>query len=249
MIYIIGAGPGAEDLITVRGQNLLKRADMVIYAGSLVNVELLKQCPAGCELLDSARMTLDEVIAALERADGEDKVIVRLHSGDPSIYGAIREQMDELDARGMAYEVVPGVSSLNAAAAALRAEYTLPGVSQTVIVTRMAGRTSVPERESVRSLAAHGATMVLFLSTGMLSELCAELMAGGYAADTPAALVYHASWPDEAVVRGTLATLPELARGYTRTALVLVGGFMGDEYLKSRLYAPDYSHCYREARK
>lgn len=248
MIYIIGAGPGAEDLITVRGQNLLGRADMVIYAGSLVNTELLKQCPEGCELLDSARMTLDEVIAAIERADGEGKVIVRLHSGDPSIYGAIREQMDALDARGMAYEVVPGVSSLNAAAAALRAEYTLPGVSQTVIISRMAGRTGVPERESVRSLAAHGATMALFLSTGMIGELCDELIAGGYAPETPAALVYRASWPDEAVVRGTLATLPELAQGYSRTALILVGGFLGQEYLNSRLYAPEFAHGYREAR-
>ena len=249
MIYFIGAGPGAEDLITVRGQELLRRADMVIYAGSLVNPALLKVCRADCEILDSAHMTLEQVLEAFERGDGPDRVVVRLHTGDPSIYGAIREQMDALDARGREYRVVPGVSSLNAAAAALRAEYTLPGVSQTVIISRMAGRTPVPEAESVRSLAAHGATMALFLSAGMLDELCAELIAGGYAPETPAALVYKASWPDEAVVRGTLATLPELARGYGRTALVLVGGFLGDEYERSKLYDPAFAHGYREASK
>lgn len=247
MIYFIGAGPGAEDLITVRGQELLRRADMVIYAGSLVNPALLKVCRADCEILDSARMTLEQVLAALERGDGAERVVVRLHTGDPSIYGAIREQMDALSARGIEYQVVPGVSSLNAAAAALKAEYTLPGVSQTVIISRMAGRTPVPEREDIRSLAAHGATMALFLSAGMLDGLCAELIAGGYAPDTPAALVYKASWPDEAVVRGTLATLPELGRGYGRTALVLVGGFLGDEYQRSKLYDPAFAHGYREA--
>lgn len=248
MIYFIGAGPGAVDLITVRGQRLLQKADMVIYAGSLVNRELLNYCRKDCKILDSAKLTLDEVIDAFVSADGEDKIIVRLHTGDPSIYGAIREQMDMLDSRGLKYDVVPGVSSLNAAAAALKAEYTLPGVSQTVIVTRMAGRTAVPAGESIRSLAAHQATMIMFLSAGMLARLCAELIAGGYSPDTPAAMVYKASWPEQAVVRGTLATLPELGRAYNQTALVLVGDFLGDEYLKSRLYAPDFSHGYREAK-
>ena len=221
---------------------------MVIYAGSLVNPALLKCCPAGSEILDSARMTLPEVIDAMSRRDGPDAVVVRLHTGDPSLYGAIREQMDALDELGLPYIVVPGVSSFAAAAAAIPAEYTLPGVSQTVILTRMAGRTPVPERESVRSLAAHNATMVLFLSAGMLSELCAELIAGGYAPDTPAAIVYKASWPDQQVARGTLRTLPEIGRDLTKTALVLVGGFLGDEYELSKLYDPSFTHGYREAK-
>jgi len=248
MIYFVGAGPGAEDLITVRGQALLQRADMVIYAGSLVNPALLKCCPASCEILDSARMTLDEVNEAMSRRDGPEAVVVRLHTGDPSLYGAIREQMDALNRLGLAFEVVPGVSAFAAAAAAIPAEYTLPGVSQTVILTRMAGRTPVPERESVRSLAAHKATMVLFLSAGMLSELCAELIAGGYAPDTPAAIVYKASWPDQKVARSTLKTLPEIGKDMTKTALVLVGNFLGDEYELPKLYDPTFAHGYREAR-
>ena len=248
MIYFVGAGPGAEDLITVRGRELLTRADMVIYAGSLVNPALLKCCPAGSEILDSARMTLPEVIDAMSRRDGRDAVVVRLHTGDPSLYGAIREQMDALDELGLSYKVVPGVSSFAAAAAAIPAEYTLPGVSQTVILTRMAGRTPVPKKESIRSLAAHNATMVLFLSVGMLSELCRELIEGGYAPETPAAIVYKASWPDQKVARGTLQTLPELGEGLTKTALVLVGGFLGVEYELSKLYDPGFAHGYREAK-
>jgi len=249
MIHFVGAGPGALDLITVRGQALLQRADMVVHAGSLVNPELLSLCPPGCEILDSARMTLDQAVAAMARRDGQGAVVVRLHTGDPSLYGAIREQMDALGALGLAYEVVPGVSSFSAAAAALRAEYTLPGVSQTVIITRMAGRTPVPEAERIRSLAAHGATMVLFLSAGMLSELCGELIAGGYRPDTPAAIVYKASWPDQRIARGTLETLPEIGKGISKTALVLVGGFLGSEYELSKLYDPAFAHGFREARE
>lgn len=248
MIYFVGAGPGAEDLITVRGQELLKRADMVIYAGSLVNPALLNCCPAGCEILDSARMTLAEVIDAMARRDNPGAVVVRLHTGDPSLFGAIREQMDALRRLSIAFQVVPGVSSFSAAAAAIPAEYTLPGISQTVILTRMAGRTPVPEAEHIRSLAAHKATMVLFLSAGMLSELCAELIAGGYAPDTPAAIVYKASWPDQRIARGTLKTLPEIGKDMTKTALVMVGGFLGDKYELSRLYDPSFAHGYREAR-
>ena len=248
MIYFIGAGPGAIDLITVRGRTLLERANMVIYAGSLVNPALLSLCRADCAILDSAKMTLPEVIDALA-GRAPDEIVVRLHTGDPSIYGAIREQMDALRARALPFEIVPGVSSFCAAAAALEAEYTLPEVSQTVIISRMAGRTPVPEKEEIRSLAAHGATMVLFLSAGMLRELCAELIAGGYAPDTPAALVHKASWPDEAVVRGTLSTLPGRCSGFTRTALVLVGGFLGEQYAFSKLYDPSFSHGYREAKQ
>ncbi|MBR4234788.1 MAG: precorrin-4 C(11)-methyltransferase [Clostridia bacterium] len=248
MIYFIGAGPGAPDLITVRGMELLKRAELVVYAGSLVNPELLNYCAAQCVRLNSASMTLEQVIAALT-ARPKESTVVRLHTGDPSIYGAIREQMDALDKRGYDYEIVPGVSSLNAAAAALRAEYTLPGVSQTLIVSRMAGKTPVPEKESISSLAAHGASMALFLSVSMLDRLCAELIAGGYAPDTPAAVVYKATWPDEELVRGTLESLPQRAAHIGRTALVLVGGFMGGEYERSRLYDPSFSHMFREADK
>lgn len=248
MIYFIGAGPGAKDLITVRGMRLLQQARLVIYAGSLVNRELLDYCGPDCKILNSASMTLEQVIDAFREADPET-VTVRLHTGDPSIYGAIREQMDALDALGLSYEVVPGVSSMNAAAAVLHAEYTLPGVSQTVIVSRRAGRTPMPEGESIPELAAHGASMALFLSAGMLRELCAELMAGGYAPGTPAALVYKATWPDERIVRGTLQTLPDLAADVGRTALVLVGGFLQGPYDRSRLYDPHFSHMFREAEK
>jgi len=248
MIYFIGAGPGAEDLITVRGQAILQRADLVVYAGSLVNPALLSGCKPGCEVLDSASMTLPEVIEALARRDAPGAVVARLHTGDPSIYGAIREQMDALRRLEIPFEIVPGVSSFCAAAAALEAEYTLPGVTQTIIITRMAGRTPVPERESVRSLAAHGATMALFLSAGMLDRLCAELIAGGYAPDTPAAIVYKASWPDQKVARSTLKTLPEIGKDMTKTALVLVGNFLGDEYELPKLYDPTFAHGYREAR-
>jgi precorrin-4/cobalt-precorrin-4 C11-methyltransferase len=247
MIYFVGAGPGAEDLITVRGQALLKRADMVLYAGSLVNPALLKNCPASTEILDSARMTLPEVINAMARRDAPDATVVRLHTGDPSLYGAIREQMDALRALHIGFQVVPGVSSFSAAAAAIPAEYTLPGVSQTVILTRMAGRTPVPEAERIRALAAHKATMVLFLSAGMLQELSAELIAGGYAPETPAAIVYKASWPDQRVARGTLSTLPQIGKGMTKTALVLAGGFLGDDYELSKLYDPAFAHGYRAA--
>lgn len=248
MIYFVGAGSGAPDLITVRGQNLLRRAALVIYAGSLVNPELLNQCPEDCEKLDSAGMTLDEVICALVRAEREGAVVVRLHTGDPSIYGAIREQMDALRTRNIPFQIVPGVSSFCAAAAALEAEYTLPGVSQTVIISRMAGRTPVPEKESIRSLAAHNATMALFLSVSMLDKLCAELVAGGYPEDTPAAIVYKASWPDEKIVRGTLKTLPESGKGIGKTALVLVGRFLEGDYEKSKLYDPTFTHGFREAK-
>lgn len=248
MIYFVGAGAGAPDLITVRGQALLRRAERVVYAGSLVNPELLRECPARCEILDSAGMTLGEVIDALSRGAREDATIVRLHTGDPSLFGAIREQMDALRERNLAFEVVPGVSSFCAAAAALQAEYTLPGVSQTVVISRMGGRTPVPEKESIRSLAAHQASMALFLSASMLDALCAELIAGGYAEDTPAALVYRASWPDEKIIRGTLKTLPGLSKDIGKTALVLVGRFLRGEYAKSKLYDPSFSHGYREAK-
>lgn len=248
MVYFVGAGCGAADLITVRGKHLLETADVIIYAGSLVNPELLAYARSDCEIHNSALMTLEEVISVMQNA--REKQIVRLHTGDPSIYGAIREQMDALEKLEIPFEVCPGVSSFCGAAAALRAEYTLPEVSQTVILTRMAGRTPVPEAESIRSLAAHGATMIIFLSTGMLTALSKELIAGGYAPDTPAAIVYKATWQDEKVCRCTVATLAETAASYqiTKTALITVGGFLGNDYALSKLYDAHFSTEFREAK-
>ena len=248
MVHFVGAGSGAPDLITLRGARLLGEADVVIYAGSLVNPELLTLTKPGCELHDSAKLTLEEVIALVEAAERMGKTTVRLHMGDPSIYGAVREQFDELAKRGIAFDVCPGVSSFCGAAAALRAEYTLPDVSQTVIITRVAGRTPVPERESIRSLAAHGATMVLFLSTALTETLQGELLAGGYAAETPAAIVYKATWPEEKIFRCTVGTLHETAEEnrLRKTALIVVGGCLGEEYLRSMLYHPDFTTEYRK---
>lgn len=248
MIHFVGAGPGAPDLITLRGQRLLQAADMIIYAGSLVNPALLAEAKPDCALHDSAGMTLEQVLTVMRDAHAARQEVVRLHTGDPSLYGAIREQMDALDSLHIPYDITPGVSAMNAAAAALGAEYTLPNVSQTVIVTRMAGRTPVPEKERMASLAAHGATMVIFLSTGLLASLSGELIAGGYAADAPAAIVQRASWPDERVVRCTVATLEAgaTANGIDRTALVLVGGFLDVPYARSRLYDPTFTHGFRE---
>jgi precorrin-4/cobalt-precorrin-4 C11-methyltransferase len=251
MIHFVGAGSGAPDLITIRGKNYLEQADVIIYAGSLVNPALLDYAKPGCEIFNSATMTLEEVIAQMERAEKENKMTVRLHTGDPCLYGAIREQMDRLKELKIDFDVCPGVSSFCGAAAALEAEYTLPNVSQSVIITRMAGRTPVPERESIRSFAAHGATMVIFLSTGLLRELSAELIAGGYAPDTPAAIVYKATWPDEKVMRCTVADLHDTAeRNHVRkTALIVVGHCLGSDHDLSRLYAADFSTEFREASK
>ena len=235
----------------MRGKRLLEEADVIIYAGSLVNPELLNYAKLRCEIFDSAYMTLDEVIAVIERAEKEGKTTVRLHTGDSSIYGAIREQMDRLEPLGIKYDVCPGVSSFCGAAAALNVEYTLPNVSQSVIITRMAGRTPVPERESIKSFAAHHATMVVFLSTGLLKELSAELIEGGYSADTPAAIVYKATWPDQKVCRCTVGTLAQTAaeNNITKTALMVIGDCLGNEYELSRLYAPDFSTEFRKASK
>ena len=251
MVHFVGAGSGAVDLITVRGAKLLSEADVVIYAGSLVNPEHLNRCKADCEIHDSAKLTLEEVIEIIKSAEAQGKTTVRLHTGDSSIYGAVREQFDELDALGIAYDVCPGVSAFCGAAAALKAEYTLPDVSQTVIITRMEGRTPVPEKEKIRLLAAHQSTMVLFLSTGLLEGLQAELMAGGYAPETPAAIVYKATWPDEKQFRCRLCDLAKTAKekNITKTALIVVGGFLGDTYERSKLYDPAFTTEFREATK
>ena len=249
MIYFIGAGPGAADLITVKGKELLEKCDLCIYAGSLVNPDLLKYCKPECVIMNSAHMTLEEVIAAMVPAAQAGKLVVRLHTGDPSVYGAHREQIDLLRGYNLDYEIVPGVSSFCAAAAALKAEYTLPNVSQTVIITRAEGRTPVPEREQLRKLASHGSTMVLFLSSSLLEKAQQELIEGGYDPDTPAAIVYKATWPDEKVFRCTVSTLAQTARDnhVTKTALITVGGFLGDRYDRSLLYDPGFSHGCREA--
>ena len=250
-VSFVGAGPGAVDLITLRGKVLLENADVIIYAGSLVNPALLGFAKAGCRIYNSAVMTLDEVIETIQNSVKDGKKVVRLHTGDPSIYGAIREQMDRLKSLGIDYEVCPGVSSFNAAAAALKAEYTLPGVSQTVILTRAAGKTPTPDREAIRALAAHKATMVLFLSTGLLKQVSGDLIAGGYAPDTPAAIVYKASWPEEKIKYCTVETLAKSAADneITKTALVCVGDFLGDVYELSKLYDPRFSTEYREAKQ
>lgn len=248
MVHFVGAGSGAADLITVRGARLLSEADVVIYAGSLVNPEVLENTKPDCEIHNSAQMHLDEVIAVMEAAEREGKTVVRLHTGDPCLYGAVREQFDRLEALGIAYAVCPGVSSFCGAAAALKAEYTLPNVSQSVIITRMAGRTPVPERESIRSLAAHGATMVIFLSAGMLSDLAEELMRGGYSPDTPAAVVHKATWRDEKIIRCTVAEIGAEGERYgiRKTALVLIGGFLGADYELSKLYDAAFTTEYRQ---
>lgn len=252
MIRFVGAGCGAADLITVRGQKLLKEADVIIYAGSLVNPALLEVKKEGCKVYNSAEMTLEEVLSVMYDAEAQGLMTVRLHTGDPCLYGAIREQMDALEERGIRYDYTPGVSSFCGAAAALNMEYTLPNVSQSVVITRMAGRTPVPERESVRAFAAHKATMVLFLSTGLLEKTQAELIAGGYEPDTPAAIVYKASWPDEKTFLCTVGTLAQCAKAneVKKTALIIVGDTVKQSgYARSELYNPTFATEFRPAKE
>ncbi|OIQ08872.1 cobalt-precorrin-4 C(11)-methyltransferase [Moorella thermoacetica] len=248
-VYFVGAGPGDPELITVKGRRLLGEAGVIIYAGSLVNPEILKYAAPGAVRYDSASLTLEEVLAIIRRAIAGGQVVVRLHTGDPSLYGAIQEQMDALERIGIPYEIVPGVSSYAAAAAAIGREYTLPGVSQTLILTRRGGRTPVPEMESLTELSRHRASLCLFLSSQSLAAATAEL-ASGYGPETPAAVVYKASWPEEKVIRGTLGDIAAKAReaGIERTALLLVGDFLAGDYKRSRLYDPAFSHGYRGAR-
>ncbi|MBQ4428414.1 MAG: precorrin-4 C(11)-methyltransferase [Clostridia bacterium] len=251
MVHFVGAGSGAVDLITVRGARLLAQADVVVWAGSLVNPELLSYCKTFCEIHDSSKLTLEEVLEIIKKAEAAGKTTVRLHTGDSSIYGAVREQFDALDELGIAYDVCPGVSSFCGAAASLKAEYTLPAVSQTVIITRAAGKTPVPEKESIASLASHRATMVLFLSTSLTEKLQRELIEGGYDEATPVAVVYKATWADERILRCTVGTLHETVKnsGITKTALIIVGGCMGEEYMRSLLYDPNFSTEFRDKKQ
>ena len=249
MVHFVGAGPGACDLITVRGMNRIKEADVIIYAGSLVNPELLSYAKADCEIYNSAHMTLEDVVSVMREAEAAGKGTVRLHTGDPSVYGAIREQMDLLDECGIAYDVCPGVSAVFGAAASLACEYTLPDVTQTLILTRAEGKTPVPEKENLRSLAAHRASLVLYLSSGLARKVRQDLLLGGYAEDTPVAVVYKATWPEEKIIRTTLAKLPEdmEAAGISKTALIIVSPALGNDYEKSRLYDAAFATEYRGA--
>lgn len=250
MIHFVGAGSGAPDLITLRGKALIEQADLIIYAGSLVNPKLLSWAKPSCKIQDSSKMTLDEVIAELAAAQAQGKSCVRLHTGDPCLYGAVREQFDALTALGIDFDICPGVSSFCAAAAALKTEYTLPGVTQSVIITRMAGRTSVPGRERIEALAHHGATMVIFLSASAVNELAARLIDGGCPPDMPAAVVYKASWPEEKILRGSLSGIAAMveAEGVSKTALIIIGNCLGSDYELSKLYSADFSTQYRSAR-
>jgi len=251
MVYFIGAGPGAVDLITVRGAKLLEQAEVIIYAGSLVNPELLNYAKKECKIYNSATMTLEEVIEVFVSENTSEKVMVRLHTGDPSIYGAIKEQMDLLDEHGIKYSVVPGVSSFCGAAAALNAEYTLPNVSQTVILSRMEGRTPVPPDEEISKLASHKASLVLFLTSSLISQLIEKLIAGGYKPETPAAIVYKATWPDQKVIRTCVSDLAKSAKenNITKTALILIGDFLSSDYERSKLYDKSFTHEFRKAKE
>ena len=251
MISFIGAGPGDPELLTIKGKKLIDSADVIIYAGSLVNPEVLSGRKEGAEVYNSALMDLDEVIDVMEKAERDGLKCVRVHTGDPAIFGAHREQMDRLDKLGITYEVIPGVSSFLGTAAVLNKEYTLPGKSQTVILTRMEGRTPMPEREKLVDLARHHSTMIIFLSIGFLDEMTQQLMEGGYESTTPVAVVYKATWPDQKIVRGTLADIAPKVKeaGITKTALTVVGDFLGDEYELSKLYDKHFTTEFRQAKE
>ncbi len=246
-VYFVGAGPGDPELISIKGKRIIDEADVIIYAGSLVNKEVLRDAKKGAFIYNSASMNLDEVIEVTKNAVFSGKMVARVHTGDPSIYGAIREQMDRLDEYNIEYEVIPGISSFLATAAALKKEYTLPAVTQTLILTRMEGRTSVPDKERIEELAKHRATMIIFLSIGAIEELATRLKAG-YEENTPVAVVYKASWEEQKIVRGNLNNIARLVKeaGISKTALVVVGDFLGDEYELSKLYDKNFSHEYRK---
>lgn len=248
-VHFVGAGPGDPELITLKGYQLLQTAGVVIYAGSLVNPELLKYCSPECEIFNSASMNLTEIIDEMEKGVQAGKEVIRLQTGDFSIYGSIREQVEELKKREIDFTCTPGVSSFLGAASSLGVEYTVPEVSQSVIITRMAGRTPVPEKENLRSLAQHQTSMVIFLSVQGIEQVVEELLAGGYAATTPVAVVYKATWPEEKKIVSTLEKIADeiLAADITKTALIMVGDFLGDEFYYSKLYDATFPHEYRGA--
>lgn len=249
MVYFIGAGPGDPELLTIKGKKIIDSADVIIYAGSLVNREVLKDIKSGAKVYNSATMHLEEVIEVMKEAEKKNLITARVHTGDPAIFGAHREQMDALEREGIEFCVIPGVSSFVAAAAALKKEYTLPEVTQSIILTRMEGRTPMPEKESIEAFAKHQATMVIFLSANRIEELVEQLQTS-YPVDTPIALVYKASWPEEKIIQGNLGNIAELVRkaNITKTGLIVVGRFLGDQYALSKLYDRHFSHEYREAK-
>lgn len=246
-VYFIGAGPGDPDLITVKGRRVVEQADIIIYAGSLVNREIIECRKPDSQVYNSASMTLEEVIAVIKDGAASGKVIARVHTGDPSIYGAIREQIDELIKLSISYEVIPGVSSFTAAASVLGLEFTLPGVSQTVICTRLEGRTPVPEKEDLELLASHRASMAIFLSVHMMDSVVEKLKVH-YDATTPVAIVQRATWPDQKIVTGTLDSISKKieAEDIDKTAMILVGDFLGDDYSRSLLYDGNFTHGFRK---
>lgn len=249
-IYFIGAGPGDPDLITVKGRKLVEAADVIIYAGSLVNKAIIGCAKADAQIYNSATMDLEEIVDVMVKAVSEDKLVARVHTGDPSIYGAIREQMDILDTHGLTYEVVPGVSSFVASAAALKKEFTMPEVSQTVICTRLEGRTPVPEKESLESLASHQASMAIFLSVQMIDDVVKSLSIH-YPMDTPIAVIQKATWDDQKIVQGTLEDIACKVKeaGINKTAQILVGHFLGAQEAQSKLYDRNFTHEYRQAKE
>ncbi len=248
-VYFIGAGPGDPELITVKGRRLISEADVVIYAGSLVNPDILQCAKKDAAIYNSATMNLDEVLKVTIDAVNEGKTVARVHTGDPAIYGAIQEQMDGLRAAGIEdFEVIPGVSSFLATAAALKQEYTLPNVSQTIIVTRMEGRTPMPPKEKLSLLASHGATMCIFLSVQAIEDVMAELVAGGYNKTTPVAIVERATWPDQRIFRGTIETIPGIIKeaGVARQAMIVVSHVLDSDYDLSKLYDSHFTTMFRK---
>ena len=248
MIHFIGAGPGDPELITLKGRRLIDEADVIIFAGSLVNPKVLDGHKLDAKIYDSAYMDLEEVTKVEIEAEKKGLKVVRVHTGDPSIYGAIREQMDILEKEGIEFDVIPGVSSFVATAAALKKEYTLPDVSQTIIITRMEGRTPMPPKEKLIDLAKHNASMCIFLSVGFMDELCKTLLEAGYTPDTPMAVVYKASWPEQKIVTGTVADMPQKVKEskISKTAMTVVGGFLGDKYSLSKLYDKHFTTEFRK---
>jgi precorrin-4/cobalt-precorrin-4 C11-methyltransferase len=248
-VYFIGAGPGDPELITVKGKRLIESADVIIYAGSLVNRQVFDCRRKDSEVYDSAGMELDEIVSIMIKAAFSGRIVVRLHTGDPSIYGAVREQCVELEKVGVDYEIVPGVSSFTAAASVLKREFTVPEISQTVICTRISGRTVVPEKENLESLASHRASMAIFLSVGMIEDVVEKLLLH-YDASTPAAVVQKATWEDEKRIVGTLADITKktMDENIEKTALILVGEFLGDKSGQSNLYDKNFSHGYRKTK-
>lgn len=248
LVYFVGAGPGDPELITLKGYQLLSQADVIIYAGSLINTALLDYCKTGATCHDSASLNLGQIIDLMATGVQNGKLVIRLQTGDLSLYGSIREQGEELTKLGIGFSSIPGVSSFLGAASALGVEYTVPEISQSLVITRMSGRTPTPERESLESFAQHQTSMAIFLSVQEIGEVVSRLTSGGYPVKTPVAVVYKATWPDCQIVKGTLATIADQvsAAGIRKTALILVGEFLGDEYHYSKLYDAGFSHEYRQ---